>query len=190
MSLVVPACADTIARSSFSKVFIRLDFPTFGAPIKAIFSPLLSLSPVIPFSRSFSIFFINKDVFLIKLFFCAFSETSPSSEKSNKASISALIHTSSFLHSKYFLESSPFNKRKDCILCSLVSEAIKSARPSTSKRSIFPLIKALLVNSPGSAGLKPLIEERNKKTSSTTAVEPWRWSSTSSSPVTLSFSGK
>ena len=72
VSLVVPACADTIARSSFSKVFIRLDFPTFGAPIKAIFSPLLSLSPVIPFSRSFSIFFINKDVFLVKLFFCAF----------------------------------------------------------------------------------------------------------------------
>ena len=67
VSLVVPASEETIALSSFNKILIRLDLPTFGGPINTILIPDLSLSPAVPFKMSVSILFNNKDMSLEKL---------------------------------------------------------------------------------------------------------------------------
>ena len=72
-----------------------------------------------------------------------------------------------------------------CFLCTSVSAWMRSASPSTSVRSSFPLKKALFVKSPGSACLQPGTLPRALRTARTTAGPPWVWNSTESSPVKL-----
>ena len=62
---------------------------------------------------------------------------------------------------------------------------MRSASPSTSVRSSFPLKKALFVKSPGSACLQPGTLLRALRTARTTAGPPCVWNSTESSPVKL-----
>ena len=57
ISLVVPAISLTIALSSFSKVFNRVDFPEFGGPIIAIGIPFFKTLPQLNESVSFDIVF-------------------------------------------------------------------------------------------------------------------------------------
>ena len=45
-SLVVPAISETIAFSSFSNAFNKVDFPTFGSPTMATGIPFLKTLPI------------------------------------------------------------------------------------------------------------------------------------------------
>ena len=73
--------------------------------------------------------------------------------------------------------------------CASVSAATRSARPSTSVRSMRPFSKARRANSPGSASRTPLSEVSASITRPTTARPPWMCSSAMSSPVKLAGPG-
>ena len=86
-SLVVPAISDTIAFSSFNKVFNRVDFPTFGSPIMATGIPFFIAFP----KEKLSIKRFKTEVIVktnsLNLALSANSTSSP--EKSNSSSINA-----------------------------------------------------------------------------------------------------
>lgn len=94
------------------------------------------------------------------------------------------VSTSVYIYSKATHSLTPICLRA-CFLCTSVSAWMRSANPSTSVRSSFPLKNALFVKSPGSACLQPGTLLRALRTARTTAGPPWVWNSTESSPVKL-----
>ena len=107
---------------------MRVDLPTFGAPIIATSNPDLTLSDNLVDSISFS----NS-----RIIFVTRSDTLPrspggisSSEKSIVTSIRDPASIKEARHSFTFLPIDPSKTLTACFLCASVSELIRSAKPS------------------------------------------------------------
>ena len=87
MSRVVPAMSETIAASRPTSAFSNVDFPLLGGPAKTTRNPSLSFSADGLASNLPISFFNVMQASVIELLFC--ESTSPSSEKSSSASVSA-----------------------------------------------------------------------------------------------------
>ena len=79
-------------------------------------------------------------------------------------------------------ESLPWSWSRAAFKLSSARAETTSMTASASLRSILPLRKALLVNSPGSAGRAPVRLSRYK-IRATVRLPPWQLSSSMSSPV-------
>ena len=180
-SLVVPAVSDTMAASRRANQFNKLDFPTFGGPNIAIFKPSLSLSPRCPSSKWFSISWIR--VLTVGPIAASTPSGRSSSGKSIAASKWARQGKSLSRQELYKSPSTPRDCSNAWRLCASVSASIRSISPSASVKSILPASTARRVNSPGSAIRRPSKRFKISKIRWRTAVPPWRWSSTTSSPV-------
>ena len=77
VSLVVPLILDTIALSSFSIVFNKVDLPEFGLPTMDIGIPFFIAFPNLNDSNSFSILDLRPSINLNKSFLLANSIMSP-----------------------------------------------------------------------------------------------------------------
>ena len=120
--------SETIAFSSFSKQFRRVDFPTFGAPKMATGIPFFITFPSLNDSISFSSStFISSS----KSSNCFLSANSTSSsEKSNSSSIKEAKSISFVRKSCSLLENPPLSCLSAVWCAASLSEAIKSATDS------------------------------------------------------------
>ena len=86
-SLVVPAISDTMAFSSFNKLFNKVDFPTLGSPIIATGIPFFMAFP----KEKLSINRFKTEVIVLtnSLNFALSANSTSSPEKSNSNSIKA-----------------------------------------------------------------------------------------------------
>ncbi len=187
MSRVVPGSGDTIAAGRWTKLFIKVLFPTFGLPKIVTWTPDRSLSPALAsFNDLKKTMVVNVFYHHMLIFdYLCISDIKPEtrlrttsgtpssmssdSAKSIKASMSATALIKLDLQKSNCLCRSPSSWRRACRRCISVSAWIKSARPSTWVRSNFPLAKARLVNSPASAGLNPWMLPKAERTLLTTA---------------------
>mmetsp|Transcript_7219 Transcript_7219/g.29989 ORF Transcript_7219/g.29989 Transcript_7219/m.29989 type:complete len:315 (+) Transcript_7219:746-1690(+) len=187
-SRVVPGVADTIAAGRCASAFKSEDFPAFGGPASTTRTPSRTVSPAVA-----PLFFSWRRnsapsaptlsrASLSTLRTCGTSP-STSSPKSTHASTAARTEASSSRHRAYRRSSAPDSTESAWRRWRDVVAASRSARPSTWVSPRRPAAKARRENSPLSAGRKPGNAASVSRTPSTTALEPWQWSSTTSSPV-------
>ncbi len=149
VSRVVPGISETMARSSFRMALSKVDLPTFGSPMMATGMPLFSTFPMekLLTSSPISLFISSRRFTSCSLL----ANSTSSSLKSSSSSISDAKSTSFFRRSLIFSENPPriWSMARSCER--FEDEAIRSATASACDKSNFPFIKALRVNSPGSA---------------------------------------
>ena len=85
IELVVPAISETIALSSLSNVFNKVDFPTFGEPIIVTGIPFLITFPILNEFIKVTIFLFV--IHLINYLIFLSANSTSSSEKSSSSSI-------------------------------------------------------------------------------------------------------
>ncbi len=169
-SLVVPGVEVTIARSFWSKRFIRLDFPTFGRPTTTSLRPSLKTCA---FSyRSISSCNLAMTLLCSILVAVSISKISvTSSGKSMAAFISAKISDNKSLSISTVIRISPFTWVAAISSALFVLALIMSTTASACVRSMRPFIYALLVNSPGLASLAPFFNTSSRIELNTTCPE-------------------
>src|SRR6185312_5872453 len=187
-SRVVPASSLTIARFEFASALSRLDLPTLGGPASAMRTPSRTSRPCSPAPRPARSSRMRSSRRWPTHGGSA-ALTSPSSEKSSRASISARRSSSVSRQSPILLASAPPARASACLRCASVSATIKSPSPSTAVRSSRPFSNARRVNSPASASRTPGSVVTARSRARTTAREPCTWSSAQSSPVKLCGEG-
>ena len=148
-SRVVPWISETMALSSPSRAFSKVDFPTLGGPIIATGTPFLM---AFPSSKELASRAISSLISLVRAAsFCLSANSTSSSEKSNSSSSKDVISRSLSLSSPSLPETLP----RICLMaircCDSVCEAMRSATASACMRSSLPFRNARLVYSPGSA---------------------------------------
>ena len=186
-SLVVPGSSVTMATSDFASALSRLDFPAFGGPASATRKPSRMMRPRPTVSIAASISLASEPSESAK---CAGnSPTSPSSEKSSWASISARASSRRSRQPSSCADNTPLRRAMACLRWPSVSASIRSPRPSTSVRSSLPFSKARRVNSPASASRTSGRAASARNRPRTTAGDPWTCSSAQSSPVKLCGAG-
>ena len=150
----MPAISETIAFSSWASALSKEDFPAFGFPAIATGTPCFMALPT-----------LNESIrdLIVSCACCkSFSSSSRSAKfrssslKSSSSSTMDAKFTSCSLNCSNLLKIPP---RSCCIATRCAASpslAMRSATASACVKSIFPLIKALNVNSPGSASCAPL----------------------------------
>ena len=188
ISRVVPAISETMAASRPTNAFNKVDLPLLGGPAKTMRNPSFNFSAG-GLASNCTIFCRNSaQTSVITILFC--DSTSPSSEKSSSASVSADNLSTSCRYASMAALKAPPNILVAARRCHSVSADNRSAKPSASFKSMRPLVKARRVNSPASARLAPEKLAIACSRARTTARPPCRWSSTRSSPVAVSGPGK
>ena len=138
-----------MAASRPTSAFNKVDFPLLGGPAKTTRNPSFNFSAG-GHANNIAIFCRNdSQPFVINILF--WESTSPSSEKSSSASVSADSWSNSCRYSSIAMLNAPPNILAAERRCHSVSADNRSANPSASFKSIRPLVKARLVNSPASA---------------------------------------
>ena len=180
LSRVVPGVAVTIARFSASRAFSSDDFPTFGRPMIAARSPSRSSMPLRQreMSSSHSARSSSRRPALSFLEI----KPSPSSGKSRSTSSAAASAVSLSISPRIFSVNDPCSDLADAVSASSLRALMMPATASACARSMRPLMKALLVNSPGSAILAPS-EQSSSIQRCAESAPPWQCISALSSPV-------
>ena len=182
VSRVVPGISETMARSSFSKAFNRVDLPALGLPAITVFTPFLITLPSLNDSANGC---SNSCIRSINAISCSrLANSTSSSLKSSSSSISEAKFKSCVRRSFIWLLKPPRICCKASCCDADEEEAIKSATASACERSIRPCIKARRVNSPGLAERAPFCIN-SRIICSATKGEPWQDISITSSVVKL-----
>mmetsp|Transcript_22901 Transcript_22901/g.57340 ORF Transcript_22901/g.57340 Transcript_22901/m.57340 type:complete len:237 (-) Transcript_22901:234-944(-) len=183
-SLVVPGVALVMAAGRLAIAFSKELFPAFGGPARTMCTPSLTISPHLASSQK-DLSSRARPLASSITPLSTSSWISSSSPKSIKASTCARLRTSLVRQASYSCDACPPICLSASFLCISVPAESKSPSPSASTRSILPLSRALLVNSPGCAGRSPSIPPNASITARTTAELPCTCSSATSSPVKL-----
>ena len=180
-SRVVPWISLTMAFSSPKSVLSRVDFPAFVSPMIATGVPFLMALPKLNERTKAVIFASICSAKAISSLRSANSNSSWSL-KSSSSSMSEVMWRSWSRNWANSRLNPPLIWLSANRCCPAEVAAIKSATASAWLKSILPFIKALLVNSPGSASWHPA---SIKACSSCCWMksEPWQLNSTVSSPV-------
>ena len=154
VSLVVPGDSLTIALSCPHRVFIRVDLPTLGFPVRTTTTPSLTRQASLVCLRSVEkISFVS---FILKVSpSCCPVSLMSSSGKSNEASTLTLTSERSVLRFSIFVEKTPSSDLLAALAVAADELSIRSTTASAWVRSILSFKKALFVNSPGPASLAP-----------------------------------
>ena len=180
-SRVVPCMSLTIAFSSPTRVLRRVLFPTFVFPAIATAIPsFIALPDSNDLARLLMCLSISTDSSRSSVL--SANSKSSWSEKSSSSSMSDVSFSNFSLSMDSWLEKFPLSCDIAIMWVALLVEAMRSATASAWLRSIFPLMKALFVYSPGSACLHPF-SMRRLQILFITYLEPWQDISTESSPV-------
>ena len=179
-SRVVPAISETMALSSLSMAFSRVDLPTLGFPTMATGMPFFIAFPRLKVFASLSIWLMMV-VIRVRRFERSANSTS-SSLKSSSSSIRLVKVSSCSRRCSISFEKPPRIWFIASRWLALLVDEMRSATASACDRSNLPLRKARWVNSPGWASVAPALS-----VASTTRcwmyTEPWHEISTESSPV-------
>ena len=181
-SRVVPGSSDTMARAALLSAVSSDDLPTLGGPASATRRPSRTMRPR-PTDSTAALTLMESDSIAAITDAGSSADTSPSSEKSSRASISARASSSVSRQPAIWPDSPPARRAAACCRCVSVSASMRSPRPSTSVRSSRPLRNARRVNSPASASRRPGRAAIDRISVLTTAGEPCTCSSAVSSPV-------
>ncbi len=155
VSRVVPGIWLTIARSSFKRVFSKVDLPAFGRPAITVLTPFLI---TLPNSNDCIRWPITLVISCINCFnWSRLANSTSSSEKSSSSSTNEAKVTNCSRKVWSWLLNPPLN----CCIATCCEafelDAIKSATASACDRSSCPFRNALKVNSPGFAERAPFL---------------------------------